>query len=771
MRAARRAPSSGTWLPIVDVADGRLRLSDGGLRAVLECPTLAFGIKGEAEQRAVISGWAQLLNSLSHPIQILIRTRSLPAPSASDAGKVLADPRARLQASYQELWGSLHRRRQLIDRHFYVVVPWQRDPTASIRGWLRVPRSKRPELEPGPDPGAQLLEQRVAWLSEALRRIDLEPVRLSSGDIAQLLYQALCPSSARSQPLPPEDTIVELADLVAPAAVIEGPFEITLDGRLAQTLALIRYPSRLRPGWLESLLALDGDLDLSLHVQPSPGPVVMSFLERRLAELSSTVRLAEEQGRRVDPYRRAALADAQELQDGLARGEERLFDLSLYLTAWADDQQSLTSLIARLEAALGAQMIHSRRLHFQMEPGLICSLPLALDRVGLSRSLSTSALAATFPFTGNDLRSEAGLLYGVNPSARTPVILDRFALENHNAVVFATSGAGKSYLVKIELLRAHLAGIKVQVIDPEGEYAGIVGELGGSVLRIGPGQPVAIDPFAVRGPGALDARIASLLTLIELVSGTLSQLQRAAVEDALSFLYATRGFVDDQDNSGLAPPTLSELQGLLERRSIKASGALGAELEELVLKLNRYARGAGSWLFKPGPAPPATAALCAYVLSGLPEEDRAPAMFMVLDHLWAALDGNREPSLVVVDEAWWLMQHPDTARFLFRLAKTARKRRAGLTLVTQDVSDVLASPLGAAAVTNSALQILMKQAPQAIEQLARLFRLTTSEQSWLLSARAGEGLLLAQGKRVPFQVVASGAEAQLIEAAELKGRA
>ena len=768
MSAVRRASSSAAWLPVVDVAAGRLRLSDGGLRAVLECPTLAFGIKGEPEQTAVIQGWAQLLNSLSHPIQILIRTRSLSAPSAFDSGQASTDPRAGLQASYEELLASLAERRQLVDRHFYVVVPWRPDPASSIRGWLKAPRSQR---RPAQEQGADLLEQRVAWLSEALRRIDLEPVRLSSREIAALLQQALCPSSARVQPVPAEETIEDLADLVAPAAVAERPFDIEVDGRLAQTLAVSRYPSRIRPGWLESLLALEGDLDLSLHVQPAPGPVVMSFLERRLAELSSTVRVAEEQGRRVDPYRRAALEDAQELQDGLARGEERLFDVSLYLTAWADERQRLESLIGRVEAALGSQLIHSRRLLFQMEPALICSLPLALDRVGLSRSLSTSALAATFPFTGNDLRSDGGLLYGVNPTARTPVILDRFALENHNAVVFATSGAGKSYLVKVELLRAHLAGIRVQVIDPEGEYAGIVGELGGSVLQVRPGQPVAIDAFAVAGPGALDARIASLLTLIELVSGGLSPLQRAVLEDALSFLYATHRFVDDRDNRGLKPPTLFELHELLQRRSKEASDALGDELAQLVLKLNRYAKGAGSWLFKPVPARATPEGLRAYVLSGLPEEDRAPAMFIVLDHLWAALADNSEPALVLVDEAWWLMQYPDTARFLFRLAKTARKRKAGLTLVTQDVSDVLASPLGAAAVTNSALQVLMKQAPQAIEPLARLFRLTGAEQSWLLNARPGEGLLLAQGKRVPFQVLASQAEARLIEAAERGGRA
>jgi hypothetical protein len=759
-----RIGSTRELVPVAGVEGASLRLAEGGLRAVLECPTLAFGIKGEAEQRAVVDGWASLLNSIQHPIQVLVRTRALENWPEPDAIAGIDARLAELRESYAGLISQLSSSRRLVSRRFFVVVPW--NPTALRSGAARL-LGARLTTESATEDGHAVLEQRVAWVSESLRRIDLEPIRLTATALTPLFLQTLCPETATTEPVRPDDPLDDWPGLVAPAAAHERPFDIRVGNRLARVLGISRYPTQLHPGWLGSLQAFEGDVDVSLHVRPSPSQAVMSFLERRVAELSSTVRLAEEAGRRADPFRRAALEDVEELQDRLARGEERLFEASLYVAIWADGQGELDSSTQRLEGLLGARMLHSRRLLFQMEPGLISALPLGLDRVGLRRSLSTSALAATFPFTGNDLSETRGLLYGLNPATRSPVVLDRFGLENHNAVVFATSGAGKSYLVKVELMRAHLAGIRAQIIDPEGEYASIVEELGGSVVAVRPGAPVGLDPFAIRDgdAGSLTGRISSLLALLDLLGGGLSSNQTAAAEDAISFAYATRGFADDGNNQGLIPPGLADVQARLRQRAELAAGPLLEELDLLAIRLERYVTGAGRWLFAGGGAAQ-DAPLVAYELDGLPEEDRAPAMFTVLDHVWHGLNTTAERKLVVLDEAWWLMQYPDTARFLFRLAKTARKRRTGLTLVTQDVMDVLESPLGEPLITNSALQVLMKQAPQAIPRLAELFRLTPAEQSWLLNARPGEGLLLAAGKRVPFEAAASEAEARLIQVAE-----
>jgi type IV secretory pathway VirB4 component len=311
--------------------------------------------------------------------------------------------------------------------------------------------------------------------------------------------------------------------------------------------------------------------------------------------------------------------------------------------------------------------------------------------------------------------------------------------------------------VKVELARAVLAGHRALVIDPEGEYATLLAQLGAAVVPIGPGAGAGLDPFAIPdgAPGRLSARIGMLITLVELLVAGLSAAERAAVAGAISSAYAHAGFADGGPISGLAVPHLIDVRDRLRTT---------AAMEGVAVRLERYVSGAGSWLFERRELPTVVGdASAAYTLVGLPEEDRAVAMFLVLDRIWRSLADASRPTLVVVDEAWWLMRHPDTAAFLFRLVKTARKRRAGLTLVTQDVGDVLGSPDGEAVIANAALQILMKQAPQAMPRLAELFRLTRAEQSWLLNAQRGDGLLVAQGRRVPFHVVASAEEARLIE--------
>ncbi|MDE3111527.1 MAG: DUF87 domain-containing protein [Chloroflexota bacterium] len=739
VRGARRP--SRSLLPVLAISGDALHLAGGTLRAVMECPTLAFGIKGEADQRAVIDGWTALLNSLSHPIEVVIRSRELDprelAPLPTRAGDT---DRTALRDSYRRLVGELAEQRRVLERRFFVVVP--HDEVLGRR------------KDPG-NAALEALEQRVRWIETSLRRLDLQPRRLGDRELAELLRRTVDPDAA-AQPLSLDDALFDVGSLISPAAFMERPGAVSVGERLGRTIAVTRYPARLHPGWLGDLQGFAGDLDVALHVTPNAGAAVMSFLERRVAELSSTVRVTEQQGGRADPYRRAALQDALELQDRIAQGSERLFDASLLLTLWARSLDDLDAQTRRMEALLGARMVHTRRLLFQMRGGFVTTLPLGLEAVSVRRVLSTTALSASFPFTGSDLPTGAGLLYGINTATRSPVVLDRFALENHNAVVFATSGAGKSFLVKVELARAILAGTRALVIDPEGEYAPLVAEVGGRIETVRPGAG-GLDPFALAegAPGSLSARIAVLMTLVDLLTGGLGPAQRAAVSEAISAAYAHAGFADGEPTAGLAPPRLVDVQQRLRSRR---------EGEGVGLRLERYVSGAGRWLFQPPDASTApTGPSVAYVLAGLPEEERAAAMFLVLDRIWAGLSAALHPTLVVVDEAWWLMRHADTAAFLFRLVKTARKRRAGLTLVTQDVGDLLSSPDGEAVVANAALQILMKQAPQAMPRLAELFRLTRAEQSWLLGAQRGEGLLVAQGRRVPFQVVATDEERRLIE--------
>ncbi|HEY8739415.1 MAG TPA: DUF87 domain-containing protein [Candidatus Dormibacteraeota bacterium] len=747
-------------LPVTDVDSGILRLADGSVCAILECPTLAFGIKGEAEQLALAHAWSALLNSLDHPVQVVVSTRqaavSEPDHRKASAGRAVTKA---LDDSYRDLLRSLSADRAIVDRHFLLVVP---AGEATARRW-------RPGLNTGRAGNRALitdiLDERVRWIDGSMRRLGIQPSRLSTREVTWLFYRALCAESAPRLPLPDDRSVRHFGGVVAPAAFRESPTEVRLGNRLARTHAITSYPQLLRPAWIERLLGFEGDLDLSLHVRPAPSAQMMGFLSRRIAELSSTLRLGEEQGRRPDPYRRAALDDAADLQDRLARGDQRLFGTSFYATVFGETAEELDAASERLEALFGSMLLHSRRLTLQMEPALISSLPLACDRVGLQRFLTTEVLAATFPFTGSDLNVSSGLLYGISPESKSPVALDSFSLHNANEVVFATSGAGKSYMAKLRLIRGHLKGIAYQVIDPEGEYAGIVEALGGTVVPLHPGEPAGLDPFRIDRdqPGALGARITTLMTLVELLAGGISPNQRAAAEEALRFAYASRGYTDEGPNAGLVPPDLSGVHTALTRRPERWQKRTRGEVEELALRLDRYVTGAGRWLFTAGGQLALGQDLVVYVLSELPDEDRAPAMFLLVDHLRALLATNSRRLTLVIDELWRLMRYLETARFVQGLSKDIRKRGAGLLLISQDIEDVLETPVGKAVVTNAASQVLMGQAPQAIPRLTELFNLRPSEQAWLLNAERGEGLLLAAGRRVPFRVVSSRVEDALIE--------
>ena len=750
--------STQQLIPVRAVDGGVLRLADGSVRAILECPSLAFGLRDEADQRALFAAWSSLLNSLDHPVQVLISTRDaeLGTPGMkSDVDGTAGRALRQIRDSQQEMLRALSVERTVVDRRFLVVVP---AGDQVPRGRLGLTRKT------AKDTGvAEILTQRLKWIEDGLARLGIRAARLSTAEVVSLLRRALCRESMSGLPTVDEDVITEVGDAVAPAAFIESPTEVRLGDRLARTHAVTGYPRALTPGWVERLLGFDGDLDVSLHVLPAVSATALRFLSRRAGELSSTARLAQERGQLTDPLRVAALEDVTELQDRLARGDERLYTVGLYVTVHGQDRDQLDLSSRRLEALLGSLVVDSRRLTLQQAPALISSLPLGLDRVGLRRFLNTSALAATFPFTGSDLTSTDGLLYGVSPKSKSVVFLDPFALHNHNEVIFATSGAGKSYLTKLKLIRAHQRGIRFHVIDPEGEYAPVVTALGGTVITVCPGRPVGIDPFQVDAerPGALASRIASLLTLIDLLGGGLSVNQRAAAEEALSFAYASHGYSEGRASSD-RPPDLAAVIAALTRRLDRWQAVTRAEVEELAHRLDRYVSGSGRWLFEAATEMERPEGPVAYVLSDMPEEDRAPAMFLVLDRLQAVIAENRSPLLMPIDEAWRLMRFAQTAGFVQELAKTLRKRHAGLVLITQDISDVLSTPVGEAVVTSAASQVLMRQAPQAMPRLAQLFNLTPAEQSWLLTAQPGEGLLLAGDRRVPFRSVASQVEDAII---------
>ena len=527
------------------------------------------------------------------------------------------------------------------------------------------------------------------------------------------------------------------------------------EGWLA-SFAVTGYPSEVARGWLAPLLRAARDADVALHVEPVAPAIASERLRRQRARLESTRRLERERGLLPDPAVAAAAEDADEFAARLARGESKLFRSGLYLSVRAQSREELDERAERLRALCSSLLLHTVPASFRPLEGWLSTLPLALDRLRLRRVFDTEALAASFPFAAADPPAEDGILYGLAQGG-APVLIDRFARENYNAVLLARSGAGKSYLAKLEALRLLYRGVQVFVIDPEDEYRRLCQAVGGVYLPLAGEERVALNPLDLPAGGpvhALHERGLFLAELIELLLGGLTGEELAVLDRAVRGCYAGAGITDEPVTHGRAAPLLSDLACALA-----AEGGAGPSLAE---RLEPYASGSHSFLFaRPTTARPEGQLVC-FSLRGLPERLKAPVLLLCLDAIWRSLEGPLRQRCVLVDEAWLLMREAAGARFLYRLAKSARKRWCGLTTVTQDAGDLLSSELGHSVVANSATQVLLRQAPQAIERVGEAFKLSKGERRHLLSCPTGQGLLLTGEERVPLRVVASSEEHALV---------
>lgn len=525
-----------------------------------------------------------------------------------------------------------------------------------------------------------------------------------------------------------------------------------------RTLVVTGYPREVGPGWLEPLVTFAGRVEVALHVEPVPPSVAADRLRRQLARLESTRRFDADKGRLVDPEVEVAAGDARDLANRLARGEGRLFRVGLYVTVWGGDEAELDAATARMRALLSSLLLGAHPATFRSLQGWATTLPLGVDALGMRRSFDTAALAAGFPFASAELSEWGGVLYGLNARSQGLVFWDRFAQPNHNAVILARSGAGKSYLAKLEALRSLYAGVEVAVVDPEDEYRRLAGAVGGAYLHLGAPR-VRLNPFDLGPePDALTRRGLFLHTLVSVLLGAQPDpAARAALDRAIVAAYAQAGITVDPRTQARPAPVLADLAAALEADADPAAHALAARLAPFISGTHRQ-------LFDGPTTTNPDGHLVVFSLRDLPDELKAAGTLLVLDSLWRRLSdpARRRRRLVVVDEAWLLMREPEGAKFLFRLAKSARKLWCGLTVVTQDAADLLGSELGQAVVANAATQVLLRQAPQTMDALAEAFRLSEGERAFLLAARQGEGILASGSDRVAFRAVASAVEHRLV---------
>ena len=557
---------------------------------------------------------------------------------------------------------------------------------------------------------------------------------------------------------------------LGPDALEVHPRSLRLGEEWCRTLTVTGYPREVGLGWLEPLSTHPGRLDVALHVEPVPAAVAAERLRRQLARLESGRRADAAKGRLVDPDVEVAAADARALAQGLARGEQKLFSVSLTLTVHAESEQALDAECNRVRALCSSLLLDAQATTWRSLQGWVTTLPLCVDDLGVRRSFDTAALSATYPFALSELTTTTGVLYGTAAKGAGLVCWDRFGCDNYNSVILARSGAGKSYLAKLETLRSLYQGVEVAVVDPEDEYRRLAEAVGGAYVHLGaPG--VRVNPFDLgpspepaqsAEPAQSNALVRQALFVHTLVAVLLGEPvgpgTKPALDRAILCAYQSVGITSDPRTHTRPAPVLADLTRALEADEDPAARTLAARLAP-------FTAGTHRGLFDGPTTVRPEGHLVVFSLRDLPDELRAAGTLLTLDAIWRRVADpahRRRRRLVIVDEAWLLMRDPEGAKFLYRAAKSARKHWCGLAVLTQDAADLLSSPLGMAVVANAATQILLRQAPQAIDVLTEAFGLSDGERAYLLGAAKGDGLLASGADRVAFHVIASPAEHRLV---------
>ncbi|HVE80893.1 MAG TPA: DUF87 domain-containing protein [Candidatus Dormibacteraeota bacterium] len=559
--------------------------------------------------------------------------------------------------------------------------------------------------------------------------------------------------------------IVSLRDLIAPPSVEITGDHVRIGARFARTLYVYGFPRQVFTGWLSPIINLDEIMDMSIYIYPVESQVVLNNLRRKVGQLEASMTINAEKGRVRDPGLEAAITDAEELRDKLQVGEERFFRLGLYLTIYADSLENLKQVQRKVEGIFGQSLVYTKPATMQMEQGFNSTLPLAQDQLQISRNMNTGALSTTFPFTSADLSRNEGVLYGINRHNNGLVLFDRFSLENANMVVFAKSGAGKSFAVKLEALRSLMFGTEILIIDPENEYQALCEAVGGSYLRLSLASQNRLNPFdlprvldAEEADNALRANIIQLHGLLRLMMGAnqvpLTPAEDADLDVAIINTYAKAGITNDPLTHGATPPTMNDLY--------KALSAMSGNGPALAQRLRKYTTGTFAGIFSEQSNVDLYNKFVVFNIRDLEEELRPVGMYIVLNFIWNKVKSDRRKRILIIDEGWQLMKHDDSANFMFSIAKRARKYFLGLTTISQDVDDFLSSRMGRAVVANSSLQLLLKQAPSSIDIVGETFKLTSEEKARLTQFPVGEGLFFAGLNHVIIRILASQTETQLI---------
>jgi len=555
--------------------------------------------------------------------------------------------------------------------------------------------------------------------------------------------------------------VLSVLDLISPASLQISSNFLRLGEKYVRTIFVISYPRYISVGWFAPIINLNEIFDVGMFFYPVKSSVILKQLKKKVGGLEAQIVSDAEKGAARDPLRETALRDIEYLRDALTQGIEKFFQFSLYVTLYSDSEEELNKLSDRVADIFGSRLVYSRKVFFQAEQGFNSTIPLCNDELYITFNMNSSPVASSFPFISSDLTSDRGILYGINRHNNSLILFDRFSLQNANTVVFATSGAGKSYAIKLEILRSLMMGTDVIIIDPEHEYKYLSDSVSGTYINISLSSEEKINPFDLPRSTGEDARPADIIRgavitvkgLAKLMLGDLTHTEDSIVDRALLETYAKNDITPDADISNVTPPVMQDFQDVLD-------GMEGGA--DLAMRLKKYTEGTFAGILNHPTNVKMDNQLVCFSVRDLEDELRPLAIYTIVNYIWNVVRSELKKRILVIDEAWWLMQNEDSAKFIFALVKRCRKYYLGVTTITQDVNDFLASPYGQAIVTNSSMQLLLKQSPAAIDLIQKIFILTEGEKYLLLESGIGEGIFFAGNKHAAIKIVASYAEDQLI---------
>jgi conjugal transfer ATP-binding protein TraC len=554
--------------------------------------------------------------------------------------------------------------------------------------------------------------------------------------------------------------LLELQDVIAPSALKVTPREINLGDKIARTFFVMSYPRVLTDSWFAPIINLDRVLDISVFIHPIDSAEILKRFQKKVAEVQSQIMAREEKGLVRDPVLDTAYQDLENLRDQLQQAQERIFDVGMYITIYGSTIEELDKVESEIKSMLESRLVYVKPALFQQEQGFKSVLPLGRDELAVNSKLNSSPLSSIFPFVSFDLTSDKGILYGVNRHNASLVLFDRFSLENYNSVIFAKSGSGKSYATKLEILRTLMFDTEVIVIDPEREYEFLAQTVGGRYFNISLNSEHHINPFDLPVPredespaDVLRSNIVALVGMFRIMLGGLTPEEDATIDKAITETYALKDITVDSNFAEIEPPLLSDFELVL-------AGMQGSE--SLVARLSKYTKGTWSGFINQPTNVDINKKFVVFSVRDMEDDLKPVAMYLITHYIWNAVRKNLKKRLLVIDEAWWMMKSEDTASFLYSMAKRGRKYYLGLATITQDVDDFLKSPYGLPMITNSSIQLLLKQSPTTIDNLQKTFNLSDEEKYLLLESDVGEGIFFAGLKHVAIKIIASYTEDQII---------